>query len=107
MRDGWGAVVCAGTSFVVKRKALDQIGGFVEQAISEDFVTGISLTRQHWRLLYLQEKLSAGLAAETMADFVHSANAGPLAPCKAFGFAAAPYIPKGYRLGNASPTSKA
>ena len=71
VRDGWGAVVCAGTSFVVKRKALDQIGGFVEQAISEDFVTGISLTRQHGRLLYLQEKLSAGLAAETMADFVH------------------------------------
>ena len=70
VRDGWGAVVCAGTSFVLKRKALDQIGGFVEQAISEDFVTGISLRRHRWRLLYLQEKLSAGLAAETMADFV-------------------------------------
>ena len=70
VRDGWGAVVCAGTSFVVRRAALDQVGGFVEQALSEDFVTGIALRQQGWRLVYLQEKLSAGLAAETMADFV-------------------------------------
>ncbi|WP_392349347.1 glycosyltransferase [Parasynechococcus sp.] len=70
VRDGWGAVVCAGTSFVARRSALEQIGGFVEPALSEDFVTGIALRRQGWSLLYLQEKLSAGLAAESMGDFV-------------------------------------
>lgn len=70
VRSAWGAVVCAGTSFVVSRSALDQIGGFVERAISEDFVTGISLAARGWQLRYLGEKLSAGLAAETMVDFV-------------------------------------
>lgn len=70
VRDGWGAVVCAGTSFVVRRRALDQLGGFVEQALSEDFVTGIALRELGWRLVYLQQKLSAGLAAERMVDFV-------------------------------------
>ncbi len=70
VRDGWDAVVCAGTSFLARRAALDAVGGFVEQAMSEDFVTGIALRRGGWRLPYLQEKLSAGLAAETMADFV-------------------------------------
>ena len=70
VRDGWGAVVCAGTSFVVKRTALNQVGGFTEQALSEDFVTGIALREQGWRLVYLQQKLSAGLAAESMLDFV-------------------------------------
>jgi cellulose synthase (UDP-forming) len=70
VRDGWGAVVCAGTSFVVKREALQQVGGFVEQALSEDFVTGIALRAKGWRLVYLQQKLSAGLAAESMLDFV-------------------------------------
>ena len=70
VRDGWGAVVCAGTAFVVRRRALDEIGGFVEGALSEDYVTGIALRAQGWRLLYLQEKLSAGLAAESMEDFV-------------------------------------
>ena len=70
VRDGWGAVVCAGTSFIVKREALQQVGGFVEQALSEDFVTGIALRERGWRLIYLQQKLSAGLAAESMLDFV-------------------------------------
>ena len=70
VRDGWGAVVCAGTSFVARRSALESVGGFVGNAISEDLVTGIALNAHGWRLIYLQEKLSAGLAAETMADFV-------------------------------------
>ncbi|WP_255003695.1 glycosyltransferase family 2 protein [Cyanobium sp. HWJ4-Hawea] len=70
VRSAWDAVVCAGTSFLVRRSALDQIGGFVEQAISEDLVTGMVLASKGWRLRYLGEKLSAGLAAETMLDFV-------------------------------------
>ncbi|WP_226408019.1 glycosyltransferase [Synechococcus sp. MU1625] len=70
VRDGWGAVVCAGTAFVVRRHALDGIGGFIEGALSEDYVTGIALRAQGWKLQYLQQKLSAGLAAESMEDFV-------------------------------------
>lgn len=70
VRGAWGAVVCAGTSFVVKKAALDCVGGFVEAAISEDFVTGVALAGRGWRLLYLAEKLSAGLAPESMLDYV-------------------------------------
>ena len=70
VRDGWGAVVCAGTSFLARRQALASVGGFAEEALSEDFVTGIALREQGWRLIYLQQKLSAGLAAERMLDFV-------------------------------------
>ena len=70
VRSAWDAVVCAGTSFLVRRSALDEVGGFVEQAISEDLVTGMALASRGWRLRYLGEKLSAGLAAETMLDFV-------------------------------------
>jgi len=70
VRSAWGAVVCAGTSFVARRSALEQVGGFNEAALSEDFVTGIALLGQGWRLRYLGEPLSAGLAAETLLDFV-------------------------------------
>ena len=70
VRSAWDAVVCAGTSFVVRRSALAEVGGFVEQAISEDLVTGMALASRGWELRYLGEKLSAGLAAETMLDFV-------------------------------------
>jgi cellulose synthase (UDP-forming) len=70
VHSAWHAVVCAGTSFVARRAALEQIGGFVEEAISEDMVTGMALAAGGWQLRYLGEKLSAGLAAETMLDFV-------------------------------------
>ncbi|MEM8808754.1 MAG: glycosyltransferase [Cyanobacteria bacterium P01_G01_bin.38] len=66
VRDGAGAVVCAGTSFVVRRSALDKIGGFVTEAVSEDFFTGIQLAAKGYRMVYLNEKLSAGLAAENI-----------------------------------------
>ncbi|WP_026073022.1 glycosyltransferase [Nodosilinea nodulosa] len=68
VRDGAGAVVCAGTSFVVRRSALEEIGGFVTEAVSEDFFTGIQLAAKGYRLVYLNEKLSAGLAAENIAS---------------------------------------
>lgn len=67
IRDGVGSVVCAGTSFVVRRSALESIGGFVTDSLSEDYFTGIRLSAQGYRLIYLDEKLSAGLAAENIA----------------------------------------
>lgn len=68
MRDGAGGVICAGTSFVVRRSALAEIGYFVTESLSEDFFTGIRLAAKGYRLIYLNEKLSAGLAAENIAD---------------------------------------
>ncbi|XHX78354.1 MAG: glycosyltransferase [Stenomitos frigidus ULC029] len=68
IRDGAGGVICSGTSFVVRRSALVETGCFVTESLSEDFFTGIRLAAQGYRLVYLNEKLSAGLAAESMAD---------------------------------------
>ncbi|MGQ4647814.1 glycosyltransferase family 2 protein [Lyngbya aestuarii] len=67
IKDGAGSVVCSGTSFVIRRSALEKIGGFVTDSLSEDFFTGIRLAAQGYRLVYLNEKLSAGLAAESIA----------------------------------------
>ncbi|MBE7382215.1 MAG: glycosyltransferase [Leptolyngbya sp. SIO1E4] len=66
MRDGAGGVVCSGTSFVVRRQALEQTGGFVTESLSEDYFTAIRLAAQGNQVIYLDEKLSAGLAAETI-----------------------------------------
>ncbi|MEL7034936.1 MAG: glycosyltransferase [Cyanobacteria bacterium J06592_8] len=68
-KDGNGSTVCAGTSFVVRRSALEEIGGFVTESISEDYFTGIRLSAQGYELIYLKEKLSAGLAAENIANY--------------------------------------
>ena len=66
IRDGAGSVICSGTSFVVRRKTLEAIGGFVTDSLSEDYFTGIRLSAKGYHLVYLDEKLSAGLAAENI-----------------------------------------
>ena len=69
VRDSVGAVVCAGTSFLMRRQALDQVGGFSTDSLSEDLATGVRLIALGWQGLFLPEKLSAGLAAVGVADF--------------------------------------
>lgn len=66
MRDAAGGVVCSGTSFVVRRSALEKTGGFVTESLSEDYFTAIRLAAQGNKVVYLDEKLSAGLAAESI-----------------------------------------
>ncbi len=66
LRDGVDSVVCAGTSFIIRRSALQESGGFVTESLSEDYFTGIKLSANGYRLIYLDEKLSAGLAAENI-----------------------------------------
>ena len=66
-REAVGAVVCAGTSFVMRRSALKAVGGFETGTPSEDLATGIRLTAAGYRNRFLPEKLSAGLAPFTAA----------------------------------------
>jgi len=69
VRDGTDSVVCAGTSFVLRRQALQSVGGeFVTSSLSEDYFTAISLSGKGYRLIYLDEKLSAGAAPDNMGD---------------------------------------
>jgi cellulose synthase (UDP-forming) len=70
VKDGVGSVVCAGTSFIVRRTALEAIGGFVTESVSEDYFTGINIAAKGYELVYLDEKLSAGLAAESIAAHI-------------------------------------
>jgi len=67
VRQRLGAVVCAGTSFVVRRQALLAVGGFETGTPSEDLATGIRLTAAGWQCLFVPDKLSAGLAPLTLA----------------------------------------
>lgn len=64
IKDGAGSVLCSGTSFIARRKALEKVGYFVTESVSEDYFTGIRLAAKGYELVYLNEKLSAGLAAE-------------------------------------------
>ncbi len=69
-RDFLDAVVCCGTSFVMRRSVLDEIGGIPTDSITEDYFTGIKMQALGYKVKYLNEALSAGLAPETIGAFV-------------------------------------
>jgi cellulose synthase (UDP-forming) len=70
LRDGIETALCYGSSFVVRRSALEEIGGFVTESLSEDYFTSVCLSARGYQAIYLGESLSAGLSAENMADHV-------------------------------------
>ena len=62
---------CTGTGFVVRRSALESIGGFPEESIQEDFLTSLHLAAKGWETVYLvREKVQWGLAPDTFAGWV-------------------------------------
>jgi len=66
LRDGVDCTGLSGSSLVLNRAAIEKIGGFVTTSLSEDYFTGISLSAQGYKSIYLNEKLSAGLGTENM-----------------------------------------
>src|SRR5262249_45333644 len=50
-RDAHDVTNCAGTSFLVRTAALKQVGGFVEDCVLEDFLTGLELRWHGWNLV--------------------------------------------------------
>ena len=69
LRDGTRSTTCCGSAFLMRRSHLMGLGGFDTDSIAEDYFTGIRLSAQGYDLVYLNEKLSAGLAPENMADY--------------------------------------
>lgn len=55
---------------MMRRSAIQEVGGFVTDSISEDYYTGIRLSAKGYESVYLNETLSAGLAAESMSAHI-------------------------------------
>ena len=69
-KDAWGCAFCCGTSAVIRREALEAIGGMPTDTVTEDALTTYRLEEAGWRTIYLNEKLSQGLAPEGLAEYV-------------------------------------
>jgi cellulose synthase (UDP-forming) len=69
-KDGMGAMFCCGTNAVFRRTALESIGGFPEESLTEDFELSVHLHERGWRTAYVPEVLARGLGPEDMASYV-------------------------------------
>jgi cellulose synthase (UDP-forming) len=68
-RDAWQAAFCCGSCSIMRRQAVDAVGGIPTQSITEDLLTTLVMLRQGYQTIYLNERLSMGLAAESIEGF--------------------------------------
>jgi len=69
-RDAWDAMFCCGSCGILRRQALEDIGGGLPtDSITEDMLTTLAMRRKGWITRYLNEKLSQGLAPESAKAF--------------------------------------
>jgi cellulose synthase (UDP-forming) len=69
-KDAWGASFCCGTSSVIRFPILRQIGGFPTESVTEDYLVTLKMKVVGYRTVYLNERLSLGLAPEGLKEYV-------------------------------------
>jgi len=62
----WNAVMFCGSAAVLRREALEEIGGFATETITEDMHTGLRLHARGWKSVFVNEPLVFGLAPRDM-----------------------------------------
>ncbi len=68
--DTWNASLFCGSCAILRRAALEEIGGFAVETVTEDAHTALRLHRRGWRSAYLSMPLVAGLATESLSALV-------------------------------------
>lgn len=64
VKDALGVAWCTGSGYVVRRVALDQIGGFPCGSLAEDVATSTLLLGRGWKTAYVHEPLQFGTVPE-------------------------------------------
>jgi cellulose synthase (UDP-forming) len=69
-KDYWNAAFFCGSCAVMRRSALDAIGGFATGTVTEDLHTSLRLHAKGYKSVYHAEALAFGLAPESIEPFI-------------------------------------
>lgn len=69
-KDAWGAAFCCGTSSIIRFSCLMKIGGFPTDSVTEDYLVTLRLREIGYQTVYLNERLSLGLAPEGLKEYI-------------------------------------
>ncbi|MGE8218360.1 MAG: UDP-forming cellulose synthase catalytic subunit [Stenotrophomonas acidaminiphila] len=69
--DLWNAAFFCGSCAVLRRAAIDDIGGFATETVTEDAHTALRLHRNGWNSAYLRIPQAAGLATDSLGAHVN------------------------------------
>ena len=64
------SMFCCGTNVVFRRDALEDVGGFPEGSVTEDFELSLRLHELGWASEYVPKVLASGLGPEDLASYV-------------------------------------
>ncbi|MGO8833488.1 MAG: UDP-forming cellulose synthase catalytic subunit [Roseiarcus sp.] len=68
--DKWNAAFFCGSAALLRRQALDEVGGFHGSSVTEDAETALELHSRGWNSLYVEKPMIAGLQPETFESFI-------------------------------------
>lgn len=68
--DAWGASFFCGSAAMLRRSALDAIGGFAQQTLTEDAETTLRALAHGYTTAYLNLPMVSGLQPETFSGFI-------------------------------------
>lgn len=68
--DLWNATFFCGSCAVIRRTALEEVGGIAQETVTEDAHTSLRLQRAGWNTAYINLPQAAGLATDTLAGHV-------------------------------------
>ena len=68
-RDAWDVSFCCGSCSIMRRQALEAIGGIPTESVTEDLLTTLAMLNKGYKTRYLNERLSMGLAAENLRGY--------------------------------------
>lgn len=74
MKDISDSSPCHGTGFVLRRSAVELIGGIPTDSISDSMMTSIVIWEKNWKIAYVWEPLQWGLVPEGYAGHVKQAT---------------------------------
>ncbi len=68
--DSWNAAFFCGSCAIIRRDALEEVGGVATDTVTEDAHTSLLIQKKGWNSAYLNTPLAAGLATERLSAHI-------------------------------------
>jgi cellulose synthase (UDP-forming) len=73
-KDALHAAMYCGSPAMLRRAALEEVGGFATETVTEDMHTGLRLQRRGWEVVYYNRSVARGLAPQTWEGYTTQWN---------------------------------
>ncbi len=68
-KNNWNSAFFVGTSAILRREAIDELGGFATGTATEDIHTSLKIHAKGWQSVFLPKPLAYGLEAENFKEY--------------------------------------